>query len=392
MRQPNNGISRSSPDIALAHHNIDHQEHDNAISEHHDETPLFHISPVSEAHLHFPFPSQQISSSGGILQMPSSAQEEKKEQEVKKKVFAKLIVEAVISAVAALITFLMHTSGSTTTVGASSIVAVVAGVVLDSPFREIVHGASFVGMTSTPNPSNPWNIAQTALVVAISGLAFAVSLRVIRKKFVGLGGRLGALAFLCSFTSSAILNMSVKITSFPLEFFRWEFWLVTPIVGILSSVATHKIQVLRDSNASLASAVVAIACVGLFSSKDVLEWPGTKYLQIFALCGSFVGMSNSLTRFKFGILQFAIAGLLSSFCLCALIPFAPGVGGKFGFSSLVSTTIVFYISEFLHKHSIISLPASNENERASSEKVIQQQDEVIQQSTDVQNIPSQERK
>jgi hypothetical protein len=303
----------------------------------------------------------------------------KKDQDKWKEILA-LIFEAVISSAAALATFFMHTSESITVVGASSIVAVIAGVVLDSPYREIVHGASFVGMTATPDTTNPWNIAHTAFIVAVAGFAFALSLRVIGKNFVGLGGRLGAMAFVCSFTSSAILNLSVSVTPFPNEFYTLEFWLVTPLAGILSSVATHKIQVTRDSNASLASAIVALACVGMFSSQPVLNWPGTKDLQTFALCGSFVGMSNSLTRFKFGIIQFVIAGLLSSFCLCALTPVAPGVGGKFGFSSLISTTFVFYVSEWLDKVGILSFRASKKILQDEADKVTMPKDELIQHS------------
>ncbi|KAF4692405.1 hypothetical protein FOZ60_013518 [Perkinsus olseni] len=240
-------------------------------------------------------------------------------------------------------------------VASASVVGLLAGLTLPSPYKEFAYGGGFTSTSS--------NSAFTIQWEAFICLVFVTVNNAFRPILNGLGGKLGMTVYVSGHLS-ALLIIAFRGATFettgldPTERFNtWvDFWfhrynngsIVTNVfVDIayvlacaLAGCVTLWLHVHFDKNSNpvVASSLVSLAA-GLYLP------PSTNPLNFFIWTGSFVGMSNpaakpgayALVHFDnkpqvySDMLSLFITGTIAGLIQIAIWWTAPGIGGKFGF-------------------------------------------------------------
>jgi hypothetical protein len=239
---------------------------------------------------------------------------------------------------------------------ASSSITLISSVVLKKSFSQAAFCGTFAGMSSRAVIPT-WQGA-----IGLGALTSVLFEWLIHTKnmFYGIGGRLGAIAFIATNIVAALIHVptGVSVSSFQSllpslkkgTLVRFAFW------HALGSIATIALREASDDSA-VADPVRASAVVGLISALFIED----KVAVLALYGGSFVGMSLP-SRLLFGIvpgkekdnesrsiptfaslfLSFGIAGALGGLIHGASVDWgwwAGGWGGKAGFCSFIGCLV-----------------------------------------------------
>lgn len=217
----------------------------------------------------------------------------------------------------------------------ASLTALIASLVVPSYGVPIYCGA-FIGMTSAR-----LFIGYTDLCFAasIAGLIFILT----QRSYLGLGGKLGTIAFAGTFITGFGLKREFLLTPFP------EAELLIPIIlcAVLATAFTYYLNVKLGHGA-----VVASGGTGLIGGLILPNYyPGEvgTTLAVMTICASFTGMSSAerIASWWAVILMGFLTGVIFIFSM----PLAGGAGGKLG-------TIAFGAAISVHAWSNIFLKTS----------------------------------
>jgi hypothetical protein len=217
----------------------------------------------------------------------------------------------------------------------AGLTALIASLVVPSLGVPIYCGA-FVGMTSARLFIEYTDLC---LAAAIAGAIYLLT----QRSYLGLGGKLGTVAFTGTFVTGFGLKREFLLTPFP------QVELLFPIVlcAILATAFTYYLNVTLGHGA-----VVASAGTGLIGGLILPNYyPGEvgTTLAVMTICASFAGMSSAerIPNWWAVILMGFLTGVIFIFSM----PLAGGAGGKLG-------TISFGAAISVHAWSNIFLKTS----------------------------------
>eukprot|EP00931_Biecheleriopsis_adriatica_P016385 TRINITY_DN12089_c0_g1_i1.p1 TRINITY_DN12089_c0_g1~~TRINITY_DN12089_c0_g1_i1.p1 ORF type:complete len:614 (+),score=62.20 TRINITY_DN12089_c0_g1_i1:41-1882(+) len=281
--------------------------------------------------------------------------------------FPKMLMSAFIGTIA---TFRLQHKLQISSVAASSTMGVLANS-LPAPYREIVFCGSFAGMSSHIDKGGPFSYGSVCGLGILVGIVFQCSTHFLN----GAGGKLGTIAFV----SGLVIACISKAFGVDVDLWKavdpWANWTVTLAIGAVAAAGlacTLTVTLMNKSppmsSTTLASATTGLAAITLLASlpDGTLSNFEVKILTFFSYTGSFAGMSaanrvGSLARI-------ILAGFGSGVILLGLWPLCPGVGGKFGFSSMLSVLLVERLPVYKFGH---TWPAID-SDQSSGETVVKQ--------------------
>eukprot|EP00928_Gymnodinium_smaydae_P001698 TRINITY_DN10611_c0_g1_i1.p1 TRINITY_DN10611_c0_g1~~TRINITY_DN10611_c0_g1_i1.p1 ORF type:complete len:565 (-),score=83.68 TRINITY_DN10611_c0_g1_i1:320-2014(-) len=266
----------------------------------------------------------------------------------------------------ALIAFRLQHGQQFNSVVASAITGVLANS-FGAPFREIMFSGSFAGMSAHVDINGPFSYIDMVCVGIVTGIVFEV----LKPHFVGVGGKLGTIAFF-SGTCVALVKLASGHSWDPLRLEEpWSGWTwqLASAAVIFSGVGCAVTVGMMQKTPPMSSTTLASSTTGLLANvflamppDDMLSPSEFVTMTCFAYTGSFVAMS-AVGRVG-GPWRIVLAGVMSGFVLLALWPLCPGVGGKFGFSAFVSVLVVERIPKMSHD---LSKEATKENAQVEAE-------------------------
>ena len=214
--------------------------------------------------------------------------------------------------VGALVSYWLSDGVGTGAVLASSLVGLLAGLLLPS-YGAPIYCGSFVGMAS------PLVLNQTEIMLAA---ALAVILYILAQDvFNGFGGKLGTIACAGCILSCAVLRNPLLSGSIP----AWDVGLRTLVTSVVASVAAYYVNVRLKRGPVVGSALVGL--VGFFLFARIFRETGM-ILATVSMCASFAGMSSK-DRIP-NELVMAVAGVIVGLVFMFSSPYMGGAGGKLG--------------------------------------------------------------
>lgn len=220
----------------------------------------------------------------------------------------KLILSAICAAV---LTYFLNINLGFGPFIASALVGLIAAKVFPR-FSPAMYAASFASMSS---PQILPNISLSGIIGLTTGLLYVFTLKI----FIGLGGKLGAIAFF------SVLPISLLSSSLYLSHFLTYLEGLSLIFGsCLGALLTYYITIRFKQNPVFSSSIVVLSAALILNF--FLRFNNNLVSAI--TCGSYAGMSSKeIIRNYRGML---FIGLLSGIILFLTWPFFYGVGGRLG--------------------------------------------------------------
>ncbi|MGI9246739.1 MAG: hypothetical protein ACR2I8_08585, partial [Steroidobacteraceae bacterium] len=203
-----------------------------------------------------------------------------------------------------------------------------------------IYVGAIVGMTS------PLVLAHPSGVVLASGIA-GLLYSMLRSTWVGVGGKLGFLAFIgVSIMAFIAYEVGAAPGGAKLLHLQAADRIAILIVAPLASVATYELQRRLRWSAVLASATVAFS----FVLAMVLVGRESPFViapaAIACFGGSFIGMTGEVHAADRPWLP-AAGGLLYALLQIAFEPTLAGIGGDFGATAVVSVLVLIGLEKLL---------------------------------------------
>ncbi len=252
------------------------------------------------------------------------------EPPVRSQAMAAAVLDGVAVTGAALVTYGVSVGFGLGPVLASGFVGL-AGAMLAPKRAVAIYCGSFVGMAS---PEAFESVAGVGLSGAVAGGLFALSERC----FTGLGGRLGAVAFVGSLASALLHGAALHSQPVP----AWDIGLPVVACAVAAAALTDFLNVRMGHGPVLASAFVGVAAALLLPAMHG-ELGST--LAVVAFCASFVGMS-SRGRLP-NAFWAAMAGLVCGVMFLFTTPWLGGAGGKLGTLAFGSTIACWQAADLM---------------------------------------------
>ncbi|KAF4661848.1 hypothetical protein FOL47_006524 [Perkinsus chesapeaki] len=242
-------------------------------------------------------------------------------------------------------------------VASASVIGILAGLTLSSPYRETAYGASFVSASTNDAFTLQWEPFVCFVFICVT---FSL-----RHVLHGIGGKLGMMAYVAGHISALfiVLVQSGTWTSTSLDpddaFQSWtDRWfhsyadgnvLISTMVTIsfvvacaVASAVTLWLHLYFNPHFSpvVASAMVSLAA-GLFLP------PSTNPLMLFIWTGSFVGMSGpAASPGSYSLISINNKPILSDI----ISIFITGdIGGRYGFAAFLGCFSIHLLTKLLHK-------------------------------------------
>jgi len=215
---------------------------------------------------------------------------------------------------------------------AASLVAIIAYLIVPE-FGIPAYCGAFVGMTSEI-------LLYNHLEVAAASLGAALFFILARKVFLGVGGKLGALALI----GTALTGFALERTFFTTLISDWQTNSIVILIALGAAPLTYYFNRRKGNGPVLASAVVGLTAGLIFPSL----FPGNgETFAVVAICASFTGMTSSdrCPNFWYMILAGFITGLIFVFST----PLLGGAGGKLGTIAFASVLSVCGYSQIIHR-------------------------------------------
>ncbi|KAF4661850.1 hypothetical protein FOL47_006526 [Perkinsus chesapeaki] len=272
-------------------------------------------------------------------------------------------------------------------VASASVVGLLAGLTLPSPYREFAYGGGFTSCST--------NAAFTIKWEALVCIVFVTVNNAFRPILNGLGGKLGFTVYIAGHIS-ALLIVAFQCATWetssldPTQRFQtWsEFWfyrfnngsivtnvfvdiafiLACALAGVGSRCITLWIHVYFDKNSNpvLASALVSLPA-GLYLP------PSTNPLSLFIWTGSFVGMSAPAAKpGAYALVHFDnkpqvysdmvsvfITGVIAGLIQIGIWWTSPGIGGKFGFIAHCACVPVHLVTKWRDERRLFKIEFDN---------------------------------
>lgn len=193
------------------------------------------------------------------------------------------------------------------------------GFLLIKKYSVAIYCGSFAGMVS----SLMFGYAEVGLIALICGFLFILS----KPIYKGIGGKLGATAFISTMLVAFILGKDFLIIDHEISFLRLV------LISMLGTLSTYYFQHLLKQSAVFASAITSLvfAIIIHYIVDDFLP------CAIVFFSASFVGMSSK-ERLP-NIIYVLIAALVHAFLFFVYFEHYNGLGGKLGLMAMTSVLI-----------------------------------------------------
>jgi hypothetical protein len=205
---------------------------------------------------------------------------------------------------------------------AAGLVGILAYLIIPGLGAPVYCGA-FVGMTSEILLFNHLEVAIASLITA---LVFILA----RNVFVGVGGKLGAMALIG--TSIAGFGLGRNFLFTPVS--DWKTNALVILIALIAAPLTYYFNRHRENGPVLASSVVGLAAGLILPTLFPLN--GNTF-AVVAICASFTGMTSTERCPNFW--HMSAAGLFTGIIFVFSAPLLGGAGGKLGtiaFGSVLS--------------------------------------------------------
>ena len=215
---------------------------------------------------------------------------------------------------------------------AASLVAIIAYLIVPE-FGIPAYCGAFVGMTSEILLYNHLEVAVASLVAA---LIFVLA----RKVFLGVGGKLGALALI----GTTVTGVGLERTFFTTPISDWHTNSIVILIALGAAPLTFYFNRRKGNGPVLASAVVGLTAGLIFPNLFPIKG---ETFAVVAICASFTGMTSSerCPNFWYMILAGFFTGLIFVFST----PLLGGAGGKLGTIAFASVLCVCGYSQIIHR-------------------------------------------
>ncbi len=221
-----------------------------------------------------------------------------------------------------MITFFLQTELGLNPVLASGVVGLVGGIFLKKIGPALFCG-SFVGMAS---PAMFYVLPGVVLSSLMAGIVFVIT----RDLFIGIGGKLGTIAFSGCLMSSWVLGYVPMSDPVP----GWNVGLPILLSSLLGAVVTFILHHRMRLGPVISSALIGVVSGMLFPL--IFGHVFGLLLAVITFCASFAGMA---ARDQIaGLWEMAAAGVLCGLLFMFTSPHLGGAGGKLGtiaFASLL---------------------------------------------------------
>jgi len=239
--------------------------------------------------------------------------------------------------VAALVTYILSHDFGLGAVIAACMVGILANLLFPL-YEGAIYCGAFVGMSSN-------DLFFTHLELFLAALVAGVVMVIARNVFKGLGGKLGALALIGTF--SAGLGLAREFIFQPLPNGMTIFYII--FFSVFITPLTYYLNISRQHGPVMASAIIGL--LGGLLLPIILPESG-EFLAVVVICASFIGMTLQSRCISFW--KMATAGLVMGIVIIYATPLLGGAGGKLGSIALIAIlAICGYHSLFkrlLHKH------------------------------------------
>jgi hypothetical protein len=249
--------------------------------------------------------------------------------------FSRKSLEFIAVFLGGMITFYLSTNLGLGAVIASSLIGILAAMIVPK-YGAAAYCGSFVGMSSFTLFSS---YSGVALASAIAGVVYVLS----RDVFSGFGGKLGTISFIGATIAAFITGREFLITNIP----DWNTNLWVLLFAFIAAPLTFYLNCDLGNGPVLASGAVGL--VGGLILPALFPQMGNQ-LAIVVICASFTGMSNKRRCPKFW--HMLVAGLFTGILFVFSTPLLGGAGGKLGtiaFASIIATNGFIDLYHMIHR-------------------------------------------
>jgi len=256
-------------------------------------------------------------------------------QEIQPVAVSRKLFEFLAVVVGGVITFYLSCDIGLGAVVASSLVGILAAMIVPK-YGAAAYCGSFVGMSSS---ALFCQYSDVAFASAIAGLVYVIT----RDTFAGFGGKLGTIAFIGASSAAFMLGREFLIAPIP----DWNTSLWVLLFAFIAAPLTFYLNCNLNNGPVLASGAVGL--LGGLILPVIFPQIGSQ-LAVVVICASFTGMSNTTRCPKFWHMW--IAGLFTGILFVFTTPLLGGAGGKLGtiaFASIISTNGFIKIYQKYHR-------------------------------------------
>lgn len=221
--------------------------------------------------------------------------------------------------VSAILTFYLNIDLGFGPIIASALIGIIAVFIIPKYQVEVFCG-SFVGMASNLIFTNYIHFLEAAIISAFIYI-------LLENNFKGIGGKLGAVAFVGSLMIGLLTNVEFSSGNIP----SMELSILLIIYSGITAVLTFLLSIRYGYSSVLSSSVVALLAVFLL---PILHGSYGEQLALMAFCATFVGMSSEeILDNEFLVM---ITAIFAALIFIITTPYLGGLGGKLGMTAFLS--------------------------------------------------------